>query len=198
MLGGVNIIHGRLLQLLAPHLDEHVLGQVYKSDGSLMKEYSSIYFRDFIRLRGDGSTTYPICRECRFIGTISDAPYVLRRDLAKLSVFHDELGQLFVSEALARKLPWRRLRDLEPFPIAVRDKPLPDDPLAGVERALHKLNVAFSGDTNAAFREIEDQGGRLNLPDGPQQIGVEIRKVELTARVWSTRGLVRVESVSAD
>jgi len=130
--GGVAAIHVGPLAFLEPFMQGHVLGKcVWWRDHAIMTDYRSVYLRPGITVRGDSRTQYHVCAACRTIGSISYEPYVLRGELLPADVFQDPLACLYLSEDLARRLPWREFPDITPHVVPVRDEPLPDDPFPG-------------------------------------------------------------------
>jgi len=157
--GGVAVIHQRLLDFLRPHLPEHSLGRCFWRDGSLLPDYHSIYFRDYIFFRaGRESPRYEYyeCEICGLSGASSDEPYVLRSELPDATVFQDAIHCLYLSASLARVFPWREFRDLEPFTFPVRDEPLPDDPLPVGWRPAFKGQAWLTARTNSLPESVRE------------------------------------------
>jgi len=136
---GVAMIRRDLLEFLRPHMRDYVLGHCLWKDGSVLQEYASIHFTRRVQCRGDRDAVYFLCKECGFIGCISENPYVLRYELADQDVFATKTDCLFLSESLASAFPWKQFRDLEPWTYPVRDEPLPDDPLYLLEHDPDKV-----------------------------------------------------------
>jgi hypothetical protein len=172
-------------------------------DGTRLPGYDSLYLRDLIRPRGvpgpgrRGFCDYFMCRRCEYSAVNSNSMYVLRRELPDAAVFQDRASSLYLSAALAQRIPWHEFPEFVQRAIPVRDELHPDDEYASYDEARARLTAAFDGDWPAAFDAVEYEARSLRMPDGAQRIGVVVRGVNIYAHGLVRAGIMHVDAVQA-
>jgi len=195
---GIGVIHEQLFEELRANLAGVVTGRVHWKDGSLLREYRTIYCGTRVLLRGAADARYYVCGTCgRNLGASStERPYFIAATLPAMNVHQDAICCMYLHAEVAERLNWAAYPDLEPHPVEVLEEPLPDDPLPGIERAVRQLTAAFEGDRAAAFRAVGEEAASLSVAANAHLIHIEVRGVPLAVRGYVRGGVFRVEQFS--
>jgi len=133
----IGVIHERLLEALSPYLEGYVFGKCFDRNGRILSKYRSMYHWRYITIRDADKPGHRVCKQCgTMLSTWGDAPYALSAELAGARVWQNAPCTLYVDEHLARSIDWKPFRDIELYPIEVRDRIVePAEPPAAPSRA---------------------------------------------------------------
>lgn len=125
----LEVAHKRLIESLANFSRQHVLGECILPNGQPSAEYNIIVYPGRVLGHGGADAHYYVCPVCNgILDARSDNPYFLSNEINDRKVFQNCHGAIFVTQCVAKNLAQSGFRDLELFPVEVRDALLPEDP----------------------------------------------------------------------
>ena len=130
----IGFMHRRLLRRIGEHMTGFAFGDVWDLTGEKLDNHRTLYSARPIIIRGSADSEIRQCVICGEIYCIQKGDrYVLRHDLGDRHVFQDASSTAYVDEWLASRVDFSEFKDLQLYPIPVRDYPedgwrLPGDP----------------------------------------------------------------------
>lgn len=131
----IGVMRRDLYQMLRPHMGNHfAIGRCFDGAGEEIKTHVTCYTNYHVVIRGGPESEYKSCPECGSIYYLPRGdvdPYVLRKDLTGQQVYHNSFSLVLVTQELANSLDWKPFKDIELFPLPIRDVPLDGRQLPG-------------------------------------------------------------------